>query len=323
MADQKMVALASRRDIYVLEDDRRLFKAARISLFLGILFGILMTILDPPVDLVPDFMVMDDFIAVRLEKIPAVEKEIEKAVPKPKVRKPGKISLRPSALPGGGKNRGGGNLLDRVSQKGLLVLLKGKGSHITIAGNTLEAIKFVKDLDQVLDHIAALKTSGLPGTGRRGPNHNRFNDSYSGDGGGPGGIDDLLESLGDGPTRVSENLVKRPKVDLATEKTFWNSGEGLAGRNPADISQVVMHHLGGLRAAYNKRLRAKPALKGKITVRFAIDPEGKVLWCRVIRNTLRDKLLELEVVRRVRLWKFDPCRACGIATVTYPFAFYQ
>jgi TonB family protein len=323
MADQKLVALASRRDIYVLEDDTRLFKTARISLFLGILFGILMTILDPPVDLVPDFAVVDDFIVVRLEKRPATEKEIEKAVPKPKVTKPRKISLRPSSVPGTGKNRGGGNLLDRVSQKGLLVLLKGKGSNISIAGQAFESIKFVKDLDQVLNHIAALKTSGIPGIGRHGPNHNRFNSLYSGDGGEPGGIDELLESLASGPTRVSDNLVKKPKVDFVTEKTFWNNEQGLAGRNPADISEVVMQELGGLGSAYNKRLRAKAGLKGKITVRFAIDPAGKVLWCRVIKNTLRDKLLELEVVRRVKLWKFDPCRACGTATVTYPFAFYQ
>ena len=84
-----------------------------------------------------------------------------------------------------------------------------------------------------------------------------------------------------------------------------------------------MQHIGGLRTEYNKRLRAIPNLKGKVTIKFAIDQAGRIIKCEVVNTTIRDKILELSILTRIRAWKFDPCMKCSIATVTYPFAFSQ
>ena len=50
--------------------------------------------------------------------------------------------------------------------------------------------------------------------------------------------------------------------------------------------RVVMQNIAALRYAYNKRLREKPGLKGKITCKFAIDEFGKVIFCEALESTI-------------------------------------
>jgi TonB family protein len=149
--------------------------------------------------------------------------------------------------------------------------------------------------------------------------------SKPGNGGGGGGIDDLLGELAGGgaAARSSGSLTRRATVELPTSKEFWSSEDNMAGRSPDEIRRVVMQHIGGLRAEYNKRLRSNPMLKGKIVVRFTIDPPGRVIRCELVNSTMNDKILEMSVVSRVQAWQFEACGRCGTATVTYPFAFSQ
>ena len=88
--------------------------------------------------------------------------------------------------------------------------------------------------------------------------------------------------------------------------------------------RVVMQNLAALRYAYNKRLREKPGLKGKITVKFAIDEFGKVIFCQVVETTMGDPELETTVAAKIRLWVFEKIDKPGDVTeVVYPFVFSQ
>ncbi|MDR0331435.1 MAG: TonB family protein [Chitinispirillales bacterium] len=96
------------------------------------------------------------------------------------------------------------------------------------------------------------------------------------------------------------------------------------GRSRASIQHVIMQNMATLRDAYNRRLRDKPGLSGKITVKFAIDEFGKVIFAQVVESTMADSELERTVVDRVKSWNFDKIDKPGDVTeVTYPFVFSQ
>jgi TonB family protein len=82
--------------------------------------------------------------------------------------------------------------------------------------------------------------------------------------------------------------------------------------------------MAALRHAYNRRLREKPGLAGRITVKFSIDEFGKVIFAQVVESTMNDSELETTVVSRIRNWVFEKIDKPGDVTeVTYPFVFSQ
>lgn len=86
----------------------------------------------------------------------------------------------------------------------------------------------------------------------------------------------------------------------------------------------MMQNIAALRYAYNKRLREKPGLKGRITVRFAIDEFGNVLYCAVEESSIDDNILETLVMNRIKHWRFEKIDKPGdITEVVYPFVFSQ
>ncbi|MDR3012160.1 MAG: TonB family protein [Chitinispirillales bacterium] len=96
------------------------------------------------------------------------------------------------------------------------------------------------------------------------------------------------------------------------------------GRSKASIQRIVAQNSAILRHAYNRALREKPDLEGRITVRFAINEFGKIISVRVIESTMNDPKFERIVVHKVRNWKFEEIDKPGDVTeVTYPFVFTQ
>ena len=83
-----------------------------------------------------------------------------------------------------------------------------------------------------------------------------------------------------------------------------------------------MQNMAALRYAYNKKLRENPDLKGKITIKFAIDEFGKVIFCQVMNSTMGDPDLETQISDKIKRWVFEKIDKPGDVTeVTYPFVF--
>ncbi len=100
-------------------------------------------------------------------------------------------------------------------------------------------------------------------------------------------------------------------------------GGGLTGaRSRAAIQRVVMQNMITLRYEYVKRLREKKGLSGKITIRFAIDEFGQVIFANMVESTINDAKLEKTAMDIVKNWKFGTIDYSGDVTeVTYPFIF--
>ena len=86
------------------------------------------------------------------------------------------------------------------------------------------------------------------------------------------------------------------------------------------IRRIIRAHINEVRHCYNTGLVKNPALNGRISINFTIDPAGKVPNAVVQESTLADAGVGTCIARSVRRWKFPKPPGGGIVRVTYPFS---
>lgn len=322
--------MRERGDIFSFDGDKRLQYIQMVCLILAIVAGLYLSTREI-VAVATDFfekipeervakLVKEDVTATLDQK-----KEDEKKKEEEKLND--KKKLKPKKNQGaGGMQGGGGDPRARVTQKGVLGIISGqiKGKSVASA-DIFGKGGFATDIDAILQGVGGLKAGGSGGVGRKGVAGIGYGAGYgSGFGGsGSGGIDDLIGGLMGGDGGGGLNLKKRGSLKISAPE-FTKGGALTGGRSKASIMRVVMQNLAALRYAYNKRLREKPGLKGKITVKFAIDEFGKVIFCQVVESTMGDSELEKIVTGKIRLWVFEKIDKPGDVTeVVYPFVFSQ
>ncbi|MCX4246880.1 AgmX/PglI C-terminal domain-containing protein [Paraliomyxa miuraensis] len=85
------------------------------------------------------------------------------------------------------------------------------------------------------------------------------------------------------------------------------------------IRRIVRAHINEVRYCYNQGLERDPNLHGRVTVQFAIDPQGKVPSSAVAESTLPDASVSTCIARAVKRWKFPKPPSSGLVLVTHPF----
>ncbi len=318
--------LKSRGDIFKIEKDTRTRNLEVVCLILAIAAGAWLSTREI-VEVATDFFekMPEERVAKIVKELPETlqQKEEEK---KEEEIKTEKKKLKPAKKKGaGGRTGGGGDPRARVTKKGVLGIISGqvKGKSVASA-DIFGKGGFASGIDAVLQGVGGLKAGGDGGVGRKGAAGIGYGAGYgSGFGGGSGGVDDLLGSLMGGDGGGSLNLKKRGELKVSAPK-FVKGGALTGGRSKASIMRVVMQNIAALRYAYNKRLREKPGLNGKVTVKFAIDEFGKVIFCEVVESTMGDPTFESQVVSKIKRWVFEKIDKPGDVTeVVYPFVFSQ
>jgi uncharacterized protein (TIGR02145 family) len=128
------------------------------------------------------------------------------------------------------------------------------------------------------------------------------------------GVDDLKSGC-DGETDLEKKVISKSRGVITTTDVVKSGG-----RSRASIRRVVKRNIPALRYAYNRRLREKPGLAGRITVMFAIDEFGKVIFVRIVESTMSDSELESTVVARVKSLVFEKIdKPDDVTEVTCPF----
>ncbi|MFO0576937.1 MAG: AgmX/PglI C-terminal domain-containing protein [Polyangia bacterium] len=85
------------------------------------------------------------------------------------------------------------------------------------------------------------------------------------------------------------------------------------------VRRVMRMKLGAVKRCYDQGLARRPELAGNILLRFAIQTNGAVSDCQVIRSTLADEPVERCIAAVVRGLEFP--KAPRPTVVTYPFVF--
>jgi TonB family protein len=328
--------LKSRTDIFAVEKDGRIRKVEAACLMAGIASGIWLTKHDVAAVIPGDFYEkgVKEFTVNVLppQNRPVIVKPVNPAPTKKPVVRPEageKHIEKGHAVGSGGNPGGGGDPIARITKRGVLGLIAEKVQGQPIAGaNIFGEGGFAKQIDAIISGTNGLIRGGTGGVGRRGEQGIGYGiGENSGLGGNTWtGVDDIMGSLL--PTADDIQLAKpehKPST-LMADRAAYVPGSGIltGGRSRASIMRVVMQNIAALRYAYNKRLREKPGLKGKVTCKFAIDESGKIIFCEMVESTVLDPQLEADVVARVRSWVFEKIDKPGDVTeVVYPFAFSQ
>ena len=88
------------------------------------------------------------------------------------------------------------------------------------------------------------------------------------------------------------------------------------------IRHIVRCHIDEVRYCYNLGLLRDPALAGRVSIQFNIDPEGKVAAAVVLESDLGDPSVANCIAKTVKRWTFPKPTTGGSAVVTYPFVLH-
>lgn len=111
-----------------------------------------------------------------------------------------------------------------------------------------------------------------------------------------------------------------------TEASMMFGGTGDAPGEPIPawvremIRKRVLGYLPELEGVYNDAIRRNPDLRGKMLVRFRIDPAGRILYAGPAEEQVGDPAFVNAVLGKVRRWTFEPTGGRSVE-VLYPFVF--
>ncbi len=91
-------------------------------------------------------------------------------------------------------------------------------------------------------------------------------------------------------------------------------------RSIEEIRRVFDSNKGAIFAIYNRTLRSNPALQGQVVLELVINPDGRVVECKVVSSEINDQTMIDKIVNRVRLFNFGQ-RDVRTTTITYPVHF--
>ena len=96
---------------------------------------------------------------------------------------------------------------------------------------------------------------------------------------------------------------------------------GKASRSREEIEMVFDRNKAAIYAIYNRALRDRPELQGKVVLELTIAPSGEVTACRVVSSEIGDADLERKLVARIRLFQFE-AKDVEVITTTKPIEFF-
>jgi hypothetical protein len=137
---------------------------------------------------------------------------------------------------------------------------------------------------------------------------------------------ELLRQISDLEGKVRTGGVPGVGVGEEVEISAMFGGSGTSGGDPippwirAMIRKIVRGHLPELEALYSSAIRRDPAIRGRLLIRFRIDPSGKVTLAEPGGPSLPNDWFVESVLTKVRGWTFDPTDGRTVE-VLYPFIF--
>jgi outer membrane biosynthesis protein TonB len=121
---------------------------------------------------------------------------------------------------------------------------------------------------------------------------------------------------GRGTTRVSS-----PVAGMGEQGPKVVKGGGAPSRSREEIELVFDKNKGSIFALYNRALRRDPTLQGKLVLQLTIAPSGAVTAVEIVSSELNDSEMELKLVQRVKMFRFQD-KDVATVTTTKPIDFF-
>jgi hypothetical protein len=235
----------------------------------------------------------------------------------------GEISARGGA--GSGRGQALNKMADDMRNVGFLGVLTSGGGYVP--SDYINDISNYGDvqntrLGERLSSLDAMEISrGRGGKGTGSGSGNGSGGIEGGTGGVPGvrgggrriraiDVDDLLTNVpGTGKVnfnninrtpqnfvQVSQNIVPKPPVPVTPEE------KAQLRRKPDHVQAVIDRHKSAITECYKRMLKDDPTLKGKVEVRFAVDPDGHVSWTEIVTSTFTDAAFNDCLTSKIKNW---------------------
>lgn len=288
-----------------VESSSRFRKILRVMLILFLVLGILFPLLPSPQRSAAETEVPERLARVMIEEKPKPPPPppVVKEQPKPKVE----VEKKPVPVP------------PPVDRKQL--------AHEK-AQKSLDRVKDeLADLREQMDLTPLSQTKNLSGA-VGADSHAERSMITSKVGAGSGGITSANSSRGFGTgagsltghdTTAVTSSIARSGIDSRGPTRTGSSGK--AARSREEIELVFDRNKGAIYGLYNRALRERAELQGKLVLEFTIAPTGEITMCRVVSSELNDPDLESRIVARVKLFHFDAKDVESITT-TKPIDFF-
>jgi hypothetical protein len=88
----------------------------------------------------------------------------------------------------------------------------------------------------------------------------------------------------------------------------------------SDIAKVMKRRAGSFRFCYQRRLQMHPGLKGRVSARFTIGEDGKVVSAKIVKSDIPDRKVPVCVAKNIKKLRF-PRPQGGQCVVNWPFNF--
>jgi periplasmic protein TonB len=285
------------------ESSSRFRRILRVLLILFLIFGILFPLLPTPKPTAAETEVPQRLARVMIEEKPKPPPPVVKEQPKPKVE----VEKKPIPI------------APPVDRKQL--------AHEK-AQKSLDRVKDeLADLREQMDLTPLSQTRNLSGA-VGADSHAERSMITSKVGAGSGGITSANSSRGFGTgagsltghdTTSVTSTIARGGLDSRGPTRTGSSGK--ASRSREEIELVFDRNKGAIYGLYNRALRERAELQGKLVLEFTVAPSGEVTMCRVVSSELSDPDLESKIVARVRLFHFD-AKDVETITTTKPIDFF-
>jgi hypothetical protein len=119
--------------------------------------------------------------------------------------------------------------------------------------------------------------------------------------------------------RVSENMAENTGPSGAPAMST-RAPDQLRGRADEEIRSVMDRNKGAIFAIYNRALRSKPLLRGKLTIEMVIAADGTIMTAVLVASDLGEPELESRLLTRIRMITFSAA-AVAATTLNYSFEF--
>ncbi|OQX60627.1 hypothetical protein B5M50_00580 [candidate division KSB1 bacterium 4484_219] len=212
-----------------------------------------------------------------------------------------------------------------VSNKGILALLTGTGEAaqgdgvVDILGDGSTSTGS-ENLEQVLASLDGIKSSGTPAKSGKSAGGGGIRGGRAK--GGSSNIADIITDLSRAETKRIGT--KTEKMVVSQSKVKAEAGKS-AGRNAEDVLQVVNSHRAAIEYCYQRQLRSTPNLRGKVSIRFVIRPDGSIKDVKIIASTLNNPSVERCIINKIRRWRdfgaIDPSKGDAVFRQDYVFGY--
>jgi protein TonB len=287
-----------------VEASSRFRKILRVLLILFLILGILIPLLPSPKPTAAETEVPQRLARVMIEQKP-------KPPPPPPVvqEKPKPVEVEKKPIP----------IAPPVDRKQL--------AHEK-AQKSLDRVKDeLADLREQMDLTPLSQTKNLSGA-VGADSHAERSMITSKVGAGSGGITSSNSSRGFGTgagsltghdtTSVTSSIARGGLDNRGPTRT---GSSGKAARSREEIELVFDRNKGAIYGLYNRALRERAELQGKLVLEFTVAPSGEITMCRVVSSELNDPDLESKIVARVRLFHFE-AKDVESVTTTKPIDFF-